>query len=116
MMINDILKGLAASRHSKVKTGLYILERNVMKGGPLFSVVVPTHNRAGLILKTLNTVLSQTHQSYEVVVVDDASTDNTEQILEPLIRAEKIRYIKHDQNYERAKSRNTGMENAGGDF
>ena len=87
-----------------------------MESGPLFSVVVPTHNRAGLILKTLNTVLSQTHQSYEVVVVDDASTDNTEQILEPLIRAEKIRYIKHDQNYERAKSRNTGMENARGDF
>jgi glycosyltransferase involved in cell wall biosynthesis len=87
-----------------------------MESGPLFSVVVPTHNRAGLILKTLNTVLSQTHPRYEVVVVDDASTDKTEQILEPLIRAEKIRYIKHDQNYERAQSRNTGMENAGGDF
>ena len=83
---------------------------------PLFSVVVPTHDRARLILKTLNTVLSQTHQSYEVIVVDDASTDDTEQTLEPLIRAKKIRYIKHDQNCERAKSRNTGMENAGGDF
>ena len=87
-----------------------------MERKPFFSVVIPTYNRAGLILKTLNTVLSQTYQSYEIIVVDDASTDDTEQILEPLVRTQKIRYIKHDQNYERAKSRNTGMENAAGDF
>src|SRR5437879_12998904 len=87
-----------------------------MEHEPFFSVVIPTYNRAGLILKTLNTVLSQTYQSYEVIVVDDASTDDTEQILEPLVRTRRIRYIKHDQNYERAKSRNTGMENAAGDF
>src|SRR5882724_11938707 len=83
---------------------------------PLFSVVIPTYNRAGLISRTLNSVLCQTYQDFEVIVVDDASTDDTEQILEPLIRTQKIRYIKHDQNYERAKSRNTGMENASGHF
>ena len=83
---------------------------------PLFSVVIPTHNRAGLILKTLNSVLSQTHRDYEVVVVDDASTDDTEQVLAPLIQTHSIRYIKHDQNFERAQSRNTGMRNARGSF
>lgn len=83
---------------------------------PLFSVVIPTHNRAGLILKTLNSVLSQTHRDYEVVVVDDASTDDTEQVLAPLIQTHRIRYIRHDQNYERAQSRNTGMRNARGSF
>ena len=87
-----------------------------MEHEPLFSVIIPTHNRASSILKTLNSVLSQTHQSYEVVVVDDASTDNTEQVLESLIRTQMIRYVRHEQNYERAQSRNTGMRNAQGAF
>jgi glycosyltransferase involved in cell wall biosynthesis len=87
-----------------------------MSHDPFFSVVIPTYNREGLILKTLNTVFSQTYQNYEIIVVDDCSTDNTEQILKPYIKSGKIKFIKHDRNYERAKSRNTGMENAGGDF
>src|SRR6185436_17736881 len=87
-----------------------------MSDHPLFSVVIPTYNRAGLILKTLNTVFSQTYPHYEIIVIDDGSTDNTIEILEPLIKAEKIRYIRHEQNYERARARNTGMENARGDF
>ncbi|HXI22913.1 MAG TPA: glycosyltransferase family 2 protein [Pyrinomonadaceae bacterium] len=87
-----------------------------MEHEPLFSVIIPTHNRAELILKTLNSVLSQTHQSYEVIVVDDASTDDTEQVLASLIRTQTIRYVRHEQNYERAQSRNTGMKNARGRF
>jgi glycosyltransferase involved in cell wall biosynthesis len=83
---------------------------------PLFSVVIPTYNRAGLILKTLNTVFSQSYPHYEIIVIDDGSTDNTAEILEPLITTKKIRYIKHQQNYERARARNTGIENARGDF
>jgi len=83
---------------------------------PQFSVIIPTHNRASLILKTLSSVLSQTYQSYEVVVVDDASTDNTEQVLASLIQTQMIRYVRHEQNYERAQSRNTGMKNARGAF
>lgn len=87
-----------------------------MEHEPLFSVIIPTHNRAGLILKTLNSVLSQTYRNYEVVVVDDASTDDTEQVLAPLIQTQSVRYIKHEQNYERAQSRNTGMRKARGAF
>ena len=87
-----------------------------MQHEPLFSVVIPTHNRAGLILKTLNSVLSQTYRDYEVVVVDDASSDDTEQVLAPLIENQSIRYFKHEQNCERAQSRNTGMRHARGTF
>ena len=82
----------------------------------MFSVIIPTHNRADLILKTLNSVLSQTQRDYEILVVDDASTDDTEQVLAPLIRAQSIRYIRHDQNCERSQARNTGMRNARGAF
>jgi glycosyltransferase involved in cell wall biosynthesis len=83
---------------------------------PFFSVVIPTYNRGALILKTLNTVLSQTYPHYEIIVIDDCSTDDTAEILEPLIKAEKLRYLRHDRNYERSHARNTGMENARGEF
>ncbi len=67
-------------------------------------------------MNTLHSVFSQTYKNYEVIVVDNCSTDNTETILKPYIEANNIRFIKNEQNYERARSRNTGMENASGDF
>lgn len=87
-----------------------------MVDDPLFSVVMPTYNRGSLIRKSLDTVFNQTYQNFEIIVVDDCSTDNTEEVLKPLIDSGKIRYIKQSRNLERAHSRNTGMENARGDF
>jgi glycosyltransferase involved in cell wall biosynthesis len=83
---------------------------------PLFSIVIPTYNRANLIGKTLDTVFAQTFRGFEVIVVDNCSTDDTEALLAPLVAAGKIRYIRHDRNYERARSRNTGLENARGEY
>lgn len=83
---------------------------------PFFSVVIPTYNRAKFIGATLETVLSQTYPHYEIIVVDNCSTDNTDEVLRPFIQAGQIQFIRHDQNYERARSRNTGMAEARGDF
>jgi glycosyltransferase involved in cell wall biosynthesis len=83
---------------------------------PFFSVVIPTYNRAAFIGATLESVLSQTYRHYEIIVVDNCSTDNTDEVLQPFIQAGRIRFIKHEQNYERARSRNTGMSVAQGDF
>src|SRR2546425_4596308 len=83
---------------------------------PFFSIVIPTYNRAALIRATLESIWQQTYQHYEVIVVDNCSEDNTEEVLEPYISAGRITFIKHDQNYERARSRNTGMSAAEGDF
>jgi glycosyltransferase involved in cell wall biosynthesis len=91
-------------------------ERAMTERGPVFSVIIPTYNRGDLIVKTLQTVFQQTYPHYEVVVVDNCSTDGTEEILRPFINSGQIRFIKHDRNYERATSRNTGMKNATGDF
>lgn len=82
----------------------------------VFSVVIPTYNRADLILETLDSVFAQTYPHYEVLVVDNCSTDNTEALLQPLIQQQKIRFIKNEKNYERAYSRNVGLKNATGDF
>jgi hypothetical protein len=84
--------------------------------GPTFSVVIPTYNRARLIGKTLASVFAQTYPAAEVVIVDNCSTDDTAEVLRPLIEAGKVRFIRHDRNYERARSRNTGMEHATSDY
>jgi glycosyltransferase involved in cell wall biosynthesis len=83
---------------------------------PFFSVVIPTYNRAAFIEATLQSVLNQTYPHYEIIVVDNCSTDNTEELLQPYISAGQIYFIKHEQNFERARSRNTGMSVARGDF
>lgn len=83
---------------------------------PFFSIVIPTYNRAAFIEATLASVLSQTYSHYEIIVVDNCSTDNTAELLKPYIHAGQIQFIKHEQNYERARSRNTGMNAARGDF
>jgi glycosyltransferase involved in cell wall biosynthesis len=87
-----------------------------MKTDTFFSIIIPTYNRAGLIMETLDSVFSQTYSNYEIIVVDNCSTDNTESLLQSLVQQNKIRYIRHDRNYERSKSRNTGMRHATGDF
>lgn len=87
-----------------------------MKEYPFFSVVIPTYNRAAFIEATLQSVLSQKYRNYEIIVVDNCSTDNTDEVLERFVRAGQIRFIKHEQNYERARSRNTGMAAARGDY
>jgi glycosyltransferase involved in cell wall biosynthesis len=85
-------------------------------GGPTFAVIIPTYNRAGLLPRTIRSVLSQTHPANEIIVVDNCSTDDTEEVLRPLVQAGKVRFIRHDRNYERARSRNTGMEHASSDY
>jgi glycosyltransferase involved in cell wall biosynthesis len=87
-----------------------------MQSGPFFSVIIPTYNRERLLLRTLGTVLGQTFTDYEILVVDNCSTDRTEDVLRPYVAAGKVRFLKHDRNYERACSRNTGLENAAGRF
>ena len=48
---------------------------------PTVSIIIPTYNRDKLILKALESIFSQTFQDYEVLIIDDASTDNTEQVI-----------------------------------
>ena len=83
---------------------------------PFFSIIIPTYNRAHLILNTLRSIQKQTFKDYEIIVVDNCSTDNTREVLADLIDSGVISFIQHDRNYERAMSRNTGMTNAKGKF
>lgn len=84
------------------------------KNYPFFSVVIPTYNRASLIIDSIKTVIAQEYQNFEIIVVDDGSTDNTEEVIKTFNHP-KITYHKK-KNEERAVARNTGTQLAKGDY
>lgn len=78
------------------------------------SVIIPTYNRANLIERSVRSVLSQTYKNIEVIVVDDGSKDNTEEIIKA-IGDERIRYYRQE-NGGAAKARNTGVSLATSEY
>jgi glycosyltransferase involved in cell wall biosynthesis len=76
---------------------------------PKVSVIIPTYNRAGLLKRAIQSVLNQIYQDFEIIIVDDASTDNTENVIESF-KEHRIRYIKHESNKGAAVARNTGIK------
>jgi glycosyltransferase involved in cell wall biosynthesis len=85
-----------------------------MENNLLFSIVVRAYNRAHIIEKTLQSAFKQTYSNYEVIVVDDGSTDNTIEILKSITHP-KLRFI-HTENSERSAARYRGIELAKGDY
>ncbi|MFW5659722.1 MAG: glycosyltransferase family 2 protein [Bacteroidota bacterium] len=79
-----------------------------------FSIIIPTYNRAKLLAKTLQSIQSQTFLDYEVIVVDDGGSDDTQQVVEGL-QDERFQYI-WKENEERAIARNFGAKKAEGAF
>jgi glycosyltransferase involved in cell wall biosynthesis len=82
---------------------------------PKVSVVIPTYNRAESLPKAVASVLRQTFQDFEIVVVDDASTDDTDEVVRSF-SDERIRYIRHETNKREAETRNTGVQNSKGEY
>lgn len=82
-----------------------------------FSVIIPTYNRAHLLEKTVKTVAEQKYKDFELIIVDDGSTDHTETVVSGLIAelSISIRYIRQP-NSERAAARNNGLKQASGDY
>ena len=79
---------------------------------PKASVIIPTRNRAWLLNKAIQSVLEQTFQDFEIVVIDDASQDTTrETVTAP--KDKRIKYILHDKKKGEAGARNTGYINVG---
>jgi glycosyltransferase involved in cell wall biosynthesis len=76
---------------------------------PLVSVIIPTYNRAQLVYRAVESVLAQTFKDYEIIVVDDGSTDTTEELLESAYKG-KVLYIKKERNEGLAAARNTGIQ------
>jgi len=82
---------------------------------PAVSVVIPTYKHRDFILETLKSVLSQSFQDFEIIVVNDGSPDDTATLLRPMIQSGKIRYVEQS-NAAAAAARNRGLEMAKGKF
>lgn len=87
-----------------------------IKDNPTVSVVILTYNRAHLVGRAIQSVLDQTYQDFEIVIVDDASTDNTEEVVKSFNDG-RLRYIRHKENSGGAAApKNTGIKAARGEY
>ncbi len=84
---------------------------------PLVSIIIPTFNRAYIIGETLDSVLAQTYQNWECIVVDDGSNDYTDELMEFYCETEnRIKIYKRPENKNASTCRNVGFEKSKGEF
>jgi len=79
-----------------------------------FSIIIPTYNRANFIPKTIASILNQTYPYFEIIIIDDGSTDNTEEVIKA-IQHPKLHYFKKE-NGERGAARNYGVQRSKGNY
>lgn len=79
------------------------------------SIIIPTYNRASTIKRAIDSVLNQTYSDFELIVVDDGSTDNTAQVVNEY-EDSRLRYLKIEDRHGANHARNVGIENADGEY
>lgn len=80
----------------------------------LVSIVMPSYNTEQYIAESITSVLKQTYSNWELLIVDDCSSDNTDTIVQPFLLDGRIRYIKTSKNSGAALSRNRALREAKG--
>ena len=71
---------------------------------------MPSYNTAFFIEETIKSVLDQTYTNWELIIVDDCSADNTDEIVSCYLKDERIHYLKNDMNSGAAISRNKALK------
>lgn len=82
--------------------------------GELVSVIMPSYNTASFIAESIQSVLAQSYKDWELIIVDDCSPDNTDEIVKPYLSDERIKYLKNEKNSGAAVSRNRALREAKG--
>lgn len=80
-----------------------------------FSIIIPTYNSEKAIIKTIDSVLKQNYEKFEVIIIDDGSNDNTKECLKKYNNDEKIRYY-YQKNSGVSSARNNGISKAKNEF
>lgn len=81
-----------------------------------FSIIIPAYNRASFLQPLIKSIQQQEFQDFEILIVDDGSSDDSQSVIEAeMLREPRLRYI-HQENSERGAARNTGIRNAKGNF
>ena len=88
-----------------------------MKNQPLVSVIIPTYNRERYIKRAIKSVLAQTYKNFELIIIDDSSTDKTPELVSGFSKKDfRIRIITNKVNLRLAKTLNRGIRNARGKY
>lgn len=114
-------------RMGKVSSKEYIMNQNkakmILNGDDeneripnLVSIIMPSYNTAQYIEKTIKSVLDQTYTNWELIIVDDCSTDNTDEVVKNYLTDKRIKYLKNEQNSGAAVSRNRALREAKGQW
>ena len=82
---------------------------------PLVSIITPTFNRADFIDQAINSVLAQTYSNFELLIVDDGSTDNTRNLIEPKLEDSRVHYV-YQENQGQSIARNHALARTRGEF
>ncbi|MAK48882.1 glycosyltransferase [Marinobacter sp. UBA2498] len=115
------VSGLARlSGHHNLIDGLKYFE-SWLKGivvaneNPLVSVITPTFNRSDFLPESIDSVLAQTYQNFQLIIVDDGSTDSTREVVEPYLTDQRIKYF-YQSNQGQSVARNKGISESSGEF
>ena len=82
----------------------------------LVSIIMPSWNTAEFITESIQSVIDQTYQNWELLIVDDCSTDNTDEVVETFLTDSRIKYFKNEHNSGAALTRNRAMREAQGEW
>ncbi len=93
----------------------FSMEQNIKD--PLVSIIIPTYNRAYTLTKAINSVIKQKYTNWELIIVDDNSTDETKDLVDNYIKTDKrIRYFLNQRCKGVSGARNHGIINSSGDY
>ena len=80
------------------------------------SIIIPTYNRINQLVECINSILNQTYNNYEIIIVDDCSKDNTSEIIHKYFQNENIKYIRNNKNSGAGFSRKNGFSESAGNI
>ena len=87
-----------------------------MNNNPFFSIIIPTYNRENFLEKAINSIVDQTYYNWELIIIDDGSTDKTKELIDKFqIKDSRIIYL-YQKNQERSAARNNGIKNSRGKY
>ena len=81
----------------------------------MISIIVPTYNKASILNTTIHELLKQTHNDIEIIIVNDGSSDNSDETIKN-IKSNKIKYIQHEQRLGTTVARISGIKECKGEF
>lgn len=87
-----------------------------MDSQPLVSAIITTKNRADLLPRAIDSVINQTYENIEIVVIDDGSTDETPAVIAEYQKEHSITVIRNEESVGACRARNQGIERAQGEF